>query len=104
MVKRSSHLPLFDERFVNYGKDKISWIETLRYMGYQFAILKNSFVIDIPHPLYYLFLPSIIRSKFKKEFYSAIMKKEKWSTIELYKDFLRELRNQEDNSLVYYCN
>ena len=43
------------------------------------------------------------RSKFKKEFYSAIMKKEKWSSVELYKEFIRELRKQEDKSLVYYC-
>ena len=51
MVKRTTNLPMFDERFVNYGKDKISWIETLRYMGFQFAVLKNSFVIDVPHPM-----------------------------------------------------
>lgn len=51
MVKMSPHLPLFDERFVNYGKDKISWIEHLRYTGYKFAVLKNAFAIDVPHPL-----------------------------------------------------
>ena len=50
MVKRSPHLPAFDERFVNYGKDKISWIEHLRYTGYKFAVLKNAYAIDIPHP------------------------------------------------------
>lgn len=51
-VKRSSHLPQFDERFINYGKDKISWIENLRYDGYSFALLRNAFAVDIPHPKY----------------------------------------------------
>ena len=50
MVKRSSHLPLFDERFINYGKDKISWIENLRYDGYKFAVIRGAFAVDIPHP------------------------------------------------------
>lgn len=52
MVKRSPYLPPFDERFINYGKDKISWIEHLRYSGYIFAVTKDAFAIDIPHPRY----------------------------------------------------
>ena len=51
ILRKSAKLPAFDERFVNYGKDKISWIEHLRYTGYKFAVLKNAFAIDVPHPL-----------------------------------------------------
>ena len=49
MVRRSSHLPLFDERFINYGFNKVEWIETLRYRGFEFYILSQSFAFDIPH-------------------------------------------------------
>ena len=52
MVKKSDHLPSFDDKFVNYGKDKISWIENLRYIGYRFSVITHSFAIDIPHPKY----------------------------------------------------
>ena len=51
ILRKSAKLPAFDERFVNYGKDKISWIEHLRYTGYKFAVLKSAFAIDVPHPL-----------------------------------------------------
>lgn len=33
MLKRSANTPLFDERFVNYGYNKVQLIEQLRYMG-----------------------------------------------------------------------
>ena len=56
MVKRTHFVPMFDERFINYGKDKISWIEHLRYSGYSFAVLRNAFAIDIPHPRYDLLI------------------------------------------------
>ena len=60
MVKRSNHLPLFDERFVNYGKNKISWIEHLRYDGYAFAVLGGAYAIDIPHPKLYSMISLIV--------------------------------------------
>ena len=63
MVKRSSFLPKFDERFVNYGKDKISWIENLRYNGYLFAVITGSFAIDIPHP----------RSLYAQRFFEVVL-------------------------------
>ena len=50
MVKKDKTLPKFDERFMGYGKDKISWIETLRYNGYMFSLLKGGFAVDVPHP------------------------------------------------------
>lgn len=42
-------MPMFDERFINYGYNKVQWLEHLRYMGYDFQILTNGFAVDIPH-------------------------------------------------------
>lgn len=51
-VKRSNKLPHFDERFVNYGKNKVQWITHLRLTGYKYYVLSHSFAIDVPHPKY----------------------------------------------------
>ena len=32
MVRRSAFLPLFDDRFINYGYNKVQWVETLRWL------------------------------------------------------------------------
>ena len=50
VVKRSEKLPQFDERFVNYGKNKVQWITHLRLLGYKYTVLSQSFAIDVPHP------------------------------------------------------
>lgn len=49
MVKKTKDLPLFDERFINYGFNKVEWIENLRYRGYEFHVLSQSYAIDMPH-------------------------------------------------------
>ena len=49
MVKKTEHLPLFEEKFINYGYNKVEWIENLRYLGYEFYVLTQSFAVDIPH-------------------------------------------------------
>mgnify|MGYP004686284661 FL=1 len=49
-VKRSAKLPRFDERFVNYGKNKVQWIIHLRLLGYKYYVLSHSFAVDVPHP------------------------------------------------------
>lgn len=54
MVRRTDVLPLFDERFINYGFNKVQWIENLRYLGYEFSVLSHAFAVDIPHSLYVL--------------------------------------------------
>ena len=45
-------MPMFNEIFYNYGRNKVEWIEHLRYLGYKFAILVQGFGVDIPHPRY----------------------------------------------------
>ena len=49
MVRRTEQLPLFDERFINYGLNKVQWIENLRYLGFEFSVLSQAFAVDIPH-------------------------------------------------------
>ena len=38
--------------FINYGFNKVEWIENLRYLGYEFYVLNNGFAVDIPHKSY----------------------------------------------------
>ncbi len=52
MVRRWSKLPYFDERFINYGCNKVQWIEHLRYLGFEFSVLSQSYALDMPHPPY----------------------------------------------------
>ena len=52
LLKKTADLPSFDERFVNYGYNYISYIETLRFTGYEFGILNNGFLISLPSTMY----------------------------------------------------
>lgn len=51
MVRKTPDLPLFDERFINYGFNKVEWIENLRYLGYEYHVLSQAYAIDIPHSM-----------------------------------------------------
>ena len=50
MVRKWDKLPLFDERFVNYGYNKVEFVENLRQAGFSFFILNHAFAMDFPHP------------------------------------------------------
>ena len=50
IVRYTPSTLLFDERFVNYGKNKVQWITHLRLLGYKFYVLSQSFAIDVQHP------------------------------------------------------
>lgn len=50
MVRLSPVLPLFDDRFVNYGYNKVEYVENLRQAGFSFFILNQAFAMDFPHP------------------------------------------------------
>ena len=49
MVRKVPGMPRFDERFVNYGYNKVQWLEHLRFVGYDFEVLTRGFAVDIPH-------------------------------------------------------
>ncbi|KAK8809498.1 hypothetical protein WA158_000441 [Blastocystis sp. Blastoise] len=91
-LKKTPTMPYFDPRFINYGYNKVQWIETLRYSGYKFAVLSQSYAIDIPHP----------DSKY------ALNWRIQWSAgnvamKDLYNSYLTNLHNSTDHSVVYIC-
>ena len=51
MVKHTPQTPFFDTRFIDYGYNKVSFIEQLRQMNYQMYIFSNVFALDYPHPV-----------------------------------------------------
>ena len=50
IVRTSTFLPYFDERFINYGYNKVQWVTNLRYIGFRFYVLGTDFAIDVAHP------------------------------------------------------
>lgn len=40
---------MFDDRFSNYGYNKVQLFEHVRAAGYKFYILNNAFAMDLPH-------------------------------------------------------
>ena len=50
MVRKVLAMPRFDERFVNYGYNKVQWVAHLRYAGYRFYVLGTDFAMDVAHP------------------------------------------------------
>ena len=97
MVRRSNHLPLFDERFINYGYNKVQWIEHLRWIGYQFGVIAQSFATDIPHP------PSNCANTWNKLW--EVKNNPNITMRTVYRKFLTELRTRtNDDSTVFVCH
>ncbi|XP_052215378.1 xylosyl- and glucuronyltransferase LARGE2s-like isoform X2 [Dreissena polymorpha] len=45
----NKNIPLFDQRFVGFGWNKVSHIMQLDADGYEFVVLPNAFIIHMPH-------------------------------------------------------
>ena len=76
MVRRSENTPLFDPRFVNYGYNKMELIQHLRYKGFRFFVLVNSFAMDMPHRNSYFrnrFLNKTARVNPMEELYTSFV-------------------------------
>eukprot|EP00735_Rhodelphis_limneticus_P014644 TRINITY_DN8705_c0_g1::TRINITY_DN8705_c0_g1_i1::g.376::m.376 TRINITY_DN8705_c0_g1::TRINITY_DN8705_c0_g1_i1::g.376 ORF type:complete len:116 (+),score=34.48,Glyco_transf_49/PF13896.1/4.4e-09 TRINITY_DN8705_c0_g1_i1:3-350(+) len=43
-------MPRYNELFVGYYKNKISWITSLRIYRYRFYVLRGDYVMHAPHP------------------------------------------------------
>ena len=41
---------MYSEDFSGYGKNKIQYIQHLRYTGFEFSVLPSEFIIHYPHP------------------------------------------------------
>jgi glycosyltransferase-like protein LARGE len=41
--------PFYDERFHGYGKNKISYLQHIRFLGYKFFVLPQGFIVHNPH-------------------------------------------------------
>ncbi|KAK8816244.1 hypothetical protein WA556_001189 [Blastocystis sp. ATCC 50177/Nand II] len=93
MVQRWAELPRFDTRFGEEGLDRAQWVEALRYMGYEFSVLAQSYAVDMPHPT----------SAFA-DASGTERKGPSANALRLYKQFLYELRaNVTDDSRIVLC-
>ena len=80
LLRYDEKTPLFDERFVNYGYNKVQLFEHLRAAGFAFYIWNDCFAMDLPHP----------GSSFRKNYIDEI-KGESSDMRELYRQFQEEL-------------
>ena len=53
MLRYTNTTLMFDERFVNYGCNKVQYIDHLRHQGVRFYVITKSFAMDILHHEYY---------------------------------------------------
>lgn len=53
MVRRNDSITRFHEGFINYGFNKISYVESLRLSGYSFYLASKMYAFDLPHRPYY---------------------------------------------------
>ena len=103
MVRRTETLPMLNENFINYGFNKVEWIENLRYLGYEFYILSQSFAIDVPHELYDKAVDNDCRSTFAIN-YKQSFKDENPEMLKVYRRFLEKMRKEEnDESRQVLC-
>ena len=50
IVKYTNNTTVYDEKYINYGFNKIQYFEYWRLQGGKFYLLTNSFAVDMPHP------------------------------------------------------
>ena len=94
LVVRKEGTPLFDERFVGYGKNKIQHVSHLRKIGFAFAVLPRQFLVHVPHP----------KSTAKNQWVSSYETHKAIDT--LYSTFLKELEAAvpEEAIKVHLCS
>ncbi|OAO18018.1 STE family protein kinase [Blastocystis sp. ATCC 50177/Nand II] len=50
VLKRHEGIVLFDEAFINYGGNKVQYVNHIRALNPHFYVLNNAFAVDLPHP------------------------------------------------------
>ena len=67
LVYRNDSITLFNEAFINYGFNKISYVETLRREEYRFILAGMIYAFDLPHLPWAVYIRVMnSRSKFQK--------------------------------------
>uniref|UniRef100_A0A7S3XSG1 Glycosyltransferase-like protein LARGE2 n=1 Tax=Heterosigma akashiwo TaxID=2829 RepID=A0A7S3XSG1_HETAK len=90
ILRKHPVLPLYDERFVGYGKNKIQHVLHLRYAGYTFRVLGKHFVVHAPHP------KSNSRRAWEKSNHRKNMDG-------LFAKFLHRLQEESNNVVTHLC-
>ena len=84
--------PYYDERFHGYGKNKISYIQHLRILGFQFSVLPQGFMVHNPH----------VESQVKQQWNDPASSNLHSEMDQLYPKFLQELRTLYGNATRHY--
>ena len=81
----------------------MQWIEHLRYLGFEFHVLAQSYAVDMPHSLSLCCAVLMFRSNYAKQ-YNAGFKTNNVEMLTLYRRFLYDLRHtKRDESRVLLC-
>uniref|UniRef100_A0A0R3S2F6 Glycosyltransferase-like protein LARGE1 n=1 Tax=Elaeophora elaphi TaxID=1147741 RepID=A0A0R3S2F6_9BILA len=87
IVVKRNRLPLYDQRFVGFGWNKVSHLMSLNAAGYEFTVLPDVFVVHQPH------LPSFEMVRYRS--LSRYRKCLKALKGEFVRDLIREQRKKE---------
>ena len=87
-----SMAPKYDERFSGYGKNKIQYIQNLRYKNFRFAILPRGYLIHFPHPRSSAKFRWLLNSKIHRNVDNQ------------YAKFIQEMRSMNPKPLTPVCS
>jgi hypothetical protein len=90
VLPKGQKTPLYDERFVGFGKNKVQQIFHLRFAGFRFSVAPTGFVIHVPHKA----------SRSKTQF----QRKGRESVNKIFADFLAELSEKYDMPATRFCD
>ncbi|KAK8816770.1 hypothetical protein WA577_002167 [Blastocystis sp. JDR] len=51
IVRNHDSLPAFNPSFIDYGFNRVEWVNHLRFSGYQFSVLSQGWAFHARHPL-----------------------------------------------------
>ena len=78
VLKYRPEMPLFDGRFIDYGCNKVQFVDLLRLMGYEYYVMTQAFAMDIVHHEYvfiFVFTPFPANSKSPHFIFSSSYRK-----------------------------
>ena len=100
MVKRRDNITDYLEDLINYGFNKITYIENLRYRGYRFIIAGEMFAFDLPHHPYVCEKEVMDRSIF-----NAIHKRYVYNAnLPAYHSYMNIVRKHTNSSMLVLCD